>query len=554
MARYRKSQRLGPVVRRLPSRDQPATLRNPRSLAVSPPRSILTGIVFLTLAALPSVASARVGPRCHTVEWRQLASQSSFAPPPANWRPSDVGHVDSDLYPLRIHYLRAGDAERAESVILPIAEESWRIEVEEMGWPAPPSDGTLGGDSRYDMYMTNDGTYGGAYTYGSGGDTNPRDGWYSLASYIALDQGGISDADMPDFISHEFNHALQYTIDGHEITGFVWESTAEAMEELVYPETDLYQLDIVDFQELPFASLLFDGYSDEVMAYDDYSYYEYGGSIVGLYIEQRFGTSDGTKLLELWEALAQGDGSNEPDYVDALDTVGGDVMPDHGALYLDFAAWRMFAGPYDDGAHFHEGGEWGREGIVALEDSANLTDLDGATLRPNDPPYDLGTSYWLFEVDEGSTKTLRLELTSADAIEWGLVASAWLGAGPARVVQARGGTEGAPVTLDLDLTGATRVMIGGAALGRIDMDAEGRHDRRDFTINATFVDGGPDDTGDTGAGDTGDTDGVDSGGPAGEKGEGRTGCGCAADPSSAVGGLALLLAAATGAARRRSRG
>src|SRR5262249_28386937 len=161
----------------------------------------------------------------------------------------------------------------------------------------------------------------GAYTFGFGPDVTPDDNWYSVPSYIALDDRYISDGDMLIFASHEFNHALQYTIDAVERRVFPWESTAEAVSDMVDDSTDLYFDEIQDFNEYPFLSLLFDGYTDEVYQYDDYSYYEYGGAIFGMFLEERYGNKDGSLLVSVWDALAQPTRSAEPDYVEALGTV-----------------------------------------------------------------------------------------------------------------------------------------------------------------------------------------------------------------------------------------
>lgn len=496
-------------------------------------------------------------------EEHRLGATASFGPSP--YRPEAVGYVDSEVYPLRIHYRLEEDLERAQTLMLPLAEMCWQMQIDEMGWPEPPADSGLGGDDRYDIYLTNEETGGGAYTWGTGNDTNADDNWYSLSSYIAVDDRWITDEDMPDFVCHEFNHALQYTIDGWELTLFPWEMTAEAMEELTVPDTDLYQIDIPDFQEFPFMSLLFDGYSPEIMDYNPYSYYEYGGSIVGLYLEQRLGAYDGTTLLALWDAMAQPDTSNEPDFVDALNEVGGTTLEDHGAIYLELAEWRMFANELDDGAHFYEGAEWGSRSIVAME---GVLTLDGlGTFTPVDPPYDLGTSYWQVDVGDGTNQTLRIEMSSTDDVEWGIVGAAWMESGPARVASARGGMS---VTLDLDLTDATRAMFGVASLGTADLDAQGNHPRRDFTVTLSLVEPEEEDSGDTGRVNT-DSGNVDSDppdttdsepiaddpgdDPKADSGEDAAGCGCAtgagdAASGGATGAVALLLMAALRSRRR----
>ena len=486
---------------------------------------------FLLLPLLlPLTAEAR--PDCRTGELRRRVA---FANAGEADRPTSVGYVDSELYPIRVHYRREGDMARAINIILPSAEKAWRVEVEEMGWPSPATDGTLGGDDRFDYYLTNEETYGGAWTWGPASDVVADDGWFSIAAFVALDDTQIANADMDDFVSHEFNHALQYTIDGVEATFFVWESTAEAMEELVVPDTDLYFMDIPYFQKLPFASILFSGYDDEITAYDRYSLYEYGGSIVGLYLEEAYGQRDGTTLLQLWLNLAQGTRASEPDYIDALGMVAADTS--YEDIYLGLAEWRMFAHTDDDGAHYQEGGAWGSNSMVATEGSLALSAVSGTSVSPEDAPYDLGTSYWAIDVDDAEGGSLKLKVEGADGLQWGLVAAAWQEGAPATVLRQRAGV-GEPVEATLDLTGATRVMVGVANLGAPDLNAEGRHGRADFSLSFERLSEEEQEDSDPVAAD-------DTGAPVKED---PAACGCAAAPPT---GLAVLGVLGLLAGRRR---
>ncbi len=475
------------------------------------------------LLLLPLTAQAR--PDCHTAEQR---NRVAFANAGESDRPPSVGYVDSALYPIRVHYRRAGDEARAINVILPSAENAWKVEVEEMGWPSPATDAGLGGDDRFDYYLTNEETYGGAWTWGPPEDVVSDDGWFSIAAFVALDDTQISNADMDDFVAHEFNHALQYTIDGIEATSFVWESTAEAMEELVIPDTDLYMLDIPYFQKLPFGSLLFSGYDEEITAYDRYSLYEYGGSIAGLYLEEAYGQRDGTTLLQLWLNLAQGGRAQEPDYIDSLGMIGGDLAPTYEDVYLGLAEWRMFVHTDDDGAHFEEGAAWGAASMVATEGSLALSSISGTSVSPEDAPYDLGTSYWVIDVDDAEEGSLKLRVEGAAGLQWGIVAAAWQEAGPATVLRQRAGADEV-VEATLDLTGATRVMVGVANLGAPDLNAEGKHDRADFSLSFERIL----DTEE----DSDPTAGEDS--SSGDKEE-PAACGCSSSQPSGLAGLGLL--------------
>lgn len=433
----------------------------------------MRGAGFLAVCAAAWVlpTDAHADPRCQTPA--ALAAfhrgQALFA-----GRPDDVGFVDSAVYPIRVHYRQVDDAERAANLVLPAVETSWQVEIDQMGWPAPPPDAGVGGDDRYDVYMTNDGTFGGAYTFGFGSDVTPDDDWYSVPSYIALDDRFITDADMLIFVSHEFNHALQYTIDAWEIVLFPWESTAEAMSDLVDDAADSYDYEVWDFNALPFASILFDGYMQEITDYDNFSYYEYGGIVFGDFLEERYGTKDGTTLLKLWDDLAQPERTQEPDFLDALALVDPSA-PSAAGLYTEFATWRMFSGPRDDGAHFEEATLWGTKGAVRVDQTLALADVDGAQLVPLVLPYELGTSYFEIVVDDGTggtEDTLHAEVTGDAEVQWGLVWAVWPTAGGPAATGSVLAAPGALAAVDVPLAGGATAMIGVVNGGRVDLEGE----------------------------------------------------------------------------------
>jgi hypothetical protein len=163
----------------------------------------------------------------------------------------------------RIHYTTTGkDAVNTEDdnangypdyveVVAYAMEYSWYVEIEHFGWAIPPSDGVVGGDDRYDVYLEDifgDGTAG--YTQGgfSGafvGD-NPNTSIFELrssTSYIGLDNDydGLTPAHkisrldlLRSTASHEFMHAIQFGYDADEPLSWLWEATATWMQDEVY--------------------------------------------------------------------------------------------------------------------------------------------------------------------------------------------------------------------------------------------------------------------------------------------------------------------------------
>ncbi|MBX2801806.1 MAG: hypothetical protein KTR31_29275 [Myxococcales bacterium] len=445
-------------------------------------------------------------------------------------RPASSGVVDSKIYPVRVHYRRPVDAERAEKVVLPALETAWAVQIDQVGWPAPPPDAGRGGSNAYDVYLTNEETYGGAYVYGFGPDVIDGDDWYSVPTYMALDEG-IADAEMASFVAHELNHASQYTIDAWEWSTFVWEATAEVMADVVDDKSNDYigYGAMEDFQEFPFLSLAFDGYRDQVVAVDPYSFYEYGGIVFGMFVEERYGTGDGTTLLALWDALAQPTQTYEPDFVDALATL--DDGTSAAELYTEFALWRMFAASLDDGAHFEEAALWGEGTRVGAEASLTLDQVDGTPIEPVEKPYELGTSYVFVDLGEGTDELLRVDAVGQQDVQWSLVWAVWTDDGPART-----GTihPGEPLQVDIDLAGGTLAAVGVVNTGRETFDPDQMVIRRTFQLSLSTVP--------PGTSEPTDTDGTDTGTPT-EPEPAPQSCGCRSlDPTGAwVIALALPL-------------
>ena len=76
---------------------------------------------------------------CHTPAMRQV--QAAEGARFADYRPTSSGWVDSDVYPVRVHYKSLDHADRARDVVLPAVEYSWLVQIDQMGWPSPPLDG-----------------------------------------------------------------------------------------------------------------------------------------------------------------------------------------------------------------------------------------------------------------------------------------------------------------------------------------------------------------------------------------------------------------------------
>ena len=123
------------------------------------------------------------------------------------------------------------------------AEKVWAQEINTMGYIAPPADGSLGGDTKYDIYLLDIGAVG-IYGYVTG-DPQVRTGTpYPNTTYthMVLDNDfSTQQFSYPNpltpaqvTLAHEFFHSIQM---GYDVTEFpaAFESLSTWMEDKVYP-------------------------------------------------------------------------------------------------------------------------------------------------------------------------------------------------------------------------------------------------------------------------------------------------------------------------------
>ncbi len=172
-------------------------------------------------------------------------------------RPSLQTSIISPSGIFRIHYDTSGyNAPLYDVNELAVAFDSaYSYEVSLLGYPPPPSDGVLGGDNKYDIYIRH--LSGGLY-----GTTTPEDniGGDKYLSYIEIDNSftknegyntyGINAAKVT--AAHEFHHAIQI---GNYIyrtaDSFYYELTSTALEEFVFDEVNDYYAYMSSFFNQP---------------------------------------------------------------------------------------------------------------------------------------------------------------------------------------------------------------------------------------------------------------------------------------------------------------
>lgn len=131
-----------------------------------------------------------------------------------------------------------------------ILDNVWTTEIGVMGYDAPPSDGTEGGDGLLDVYLADLNAYG--YTQIDENDPASMvymifENDFSLYFPPNTDPDGDVAGDMKVVAAHEFFHTIQFQITENICTNGWWmEASSTWMEDYVYPEVNDY-INYIDY-------------------------------------------------------------------------------------------------------------------------------------------------------------------------------------------------------------------------------------------------------------------------------------------------------------------
>jgi len=168
-------------------------------------------------------------------------------------RPSLPNSIVSPGQFFRIHYTTTGiNAILYDINLLAQALDStYKFEIDYLGYPIPPPDGSAGGDEKYDIYVLDLGNLYGQ----TASETNV--GISRWTSYIEIDNDfpWYTNANPPKppidaarvTVAHEFHHSIQFGSYAPESGGsyrsldtYFYELTSTSMEEFVFDHVDDY--------------------------------------------------------------------------------------------------------------------------------------------------------------------------------------------------------------------------------------------------------------------------------------------------------------------------
>ncbi len=280
-------------------------------------------------------------------------------------------------------------------------DSAWNFEVETLGWRRPPSDGTAGGDSLYDVYPTSIG-----FTYGVTVQDSPGpEDWNDYSSYILLNKSflGFPPNDDPEgdqigsmkvTCAHEFNHACQFaTSPLHMLVLESWwqEISATWMEDIVYDNVN----DNYNFLD--------DYFVDPTISLFDGGLRKYGAFGFAKLMEEAYDTA---VVRDAWELMRWLPAK------EAIDSTLSFYGSGLSGVFDQFANWNYFTNSRDDGLHFSEGAEYPLMPIYATHSQYPISNRPGPDLQV------MSGSYIHFDPDPSGRDVVEVTFNGTNGIDW----------------------------------------------------------------------------------------------------------------------------------------
>jgi hypothetical protein len=278
-----------------------------------------------------------------------------------------------------------------------VAENAYSVEVGQLGWRPPKSDG----DGKTDIFLKQLGGSG-IYGYSAPDPTQTLPDDHTLYGYIVVDND-FQASEFPGYASptvplevtlaHEFNHILQFNYDAIEDT-WMLESTAVWMEGMVYPAALDYLQYLpgwVQLWQLPLTTFSTD-------PNDRNNLKVYGSAVWEKFLAARFGTPD--IVRHAWEVSTSTDPASFA--VGAFDRAikdqpGGSDFPTQFTLFAAASAeWQAQNSGFPEGSNYPD---------VDRAGSAFVNGL-GGTLKINH------TTYSLLKVPHTNAARVKLGITA----------------------------------------------------------------------------------------------------------------------------------------------
>jgi len=235
---------------------------------------------------------------------------------------------------------------------------AWKLEVDTLGFLAPPSDGTQGGGPEYDVYVSELGTnlFGQTLGYDDPASIITSGTRITSSTYIEIDNDflgmrtpGIDGLRIT--AAHEFHHAIQignygYWTNVPNYDFYFYELSAVWMEHVAYDRIRDYYFD------LPTYLQRFRDSQNRSLSFTTSQYAGYERSIWAQYLSKRFGRD---VMRQIWSGII-----SDPVLVST-----GKILQRYGASleseFAEFSFWNYYtADRAQAGKYYDDAADWPR--------------------------------------------------------------------------------------------------------------------------------------------------------------------------------------------------
>ncbi len=284
-----------------------------------------------------------------------------------------------------------------------ILDNVWKKEIDELGYDAPPSDGTEGGDCLLDVYLADLDAYG--YTQVDTG--KPASTVYMIFENDFAGFPSSQEDSMKVTAAHEFFHTIQFQIADdpaplgcYDCQGWWMEASATWMEDQIYPDANDY-VNYLDqwfqHQELPLYT-----YGSGI--------FQYGTSVWIKHMTEKYGSKF---VYDVWNDIKNNKGDTP---IPAIENV---LVKNNSSLAEELKELRVanLTYTYDDGQIYKD---WSVDNPVAVlfdpvnsiypncDISQNLFDNFSASKNINCSLDTLTAKYFAFTPPASGSGTLNI--------------------------------------------------------------------------------------------------------------------------------------------------
>ncbi|MBN2543008.1 carboxypeptidase regulatory-like domain-containing protein [bacterium] len=313
-------------------------------------------------------------------------------------RPTGLDNTHNTTH-FKLHYTLTGtDRVPNEGYVVNLGtyfETAYNFIITTMGYLVPPSDGSSGGDSRYDIYIFE--LPGGIMGY-----CQPEWGgsyaWNDAISFVAMENDYAefwpwTPTNCSQLTSmHEYFHSVQMAYDYTEPTWWL-EVNSTWIEDEYYPTVDmeLYYLDY--FFDYPEVSLtVHDGE------------HEYGSYPWNKYLDMRFGRNS---IRSIWEECRYAN------VFSATQTVLSGLGSDRNTAFCEFVEWNYFTDSRATGEHYNDAADFPLIDICATHSSYPASGDAGSHA-----PSALASNYIRFNIPGTAEGPFTITFDGADGYIW----------------------------------------------------------------------------------------------------------------------------------------